>query len=107
MTPSPRRWTARAGPCSSAARPLLPALLARLGPRIDRFALPWAGAVEHRSEAFARWGRRIWRRPVVIGGLALAALVALAFTGLGLRTAMPTTGVLSAEASARVGSERL
>jgi RND superfamily putative drug exporter len=86
---------------------LLPALLARLGPRIDRFALPWAGAVQHRSEAFARWGRLIWRRPVVIGGLALAALVALALTGLGLRTAMPTTGVLPADASARVGSERL
>ena len=58
-----------------------------------------AGAVQHRSEAFARWGRLIWRRPVVIGGLALAALVALAFAGLGLRTAMPTTGVLPADPS--------
>ena len=80
----------------AASLTLLPALLARLGPRIDRFALPWAGAVQHRSEAFARWGRLIWRRPVVIGGLALAVLVALALTGLGLRTAMPTTGVLPA-----------
>jgi putative drug exporter of the RND superfamily len=91
----------------AASLTLLPALLARLGPRIDRFALPWAGAVQDRSEAFARWGRLIWRRPFVIGGLALAALVALALTGLGLRTAMPTTGVLPADASARVGSERL
>jgi putative drug exporter of the RND superfamily len=91
----------------AASLTLLPALLARLGPRIDRFALPWTGAVQHRSEAFARWGRLIWRRPLVIGGFALAALVALALTGLGLRTAMPTTGVLPADASARVGSERL
>ena len=65
----------------AASLTLLPALLARLGPRIDRFALPWAGAVQHRSEAFARWGRLIWRRPVVIGGLALAVLVALALAG--------------------------
>ena len=48
----------------AASLTLLPALLARLGSRIDRFALPWAGAVQHRSEAFARWGRLIWRRPV-------------------------------------------
>ena len=91
----------------AASLTLLPALLARLGSRIDRFALPWAGAVQHRSEAFARWGRLIWRRPVVIGGLALAVLVPLGIAGLDLRTAMPTTGVLSAGASARTGSERL
>jgi RND superfamily putative drug exporter len=91
----------------AASLTLLPALLARLGPRIDRLALPWAGAVQHRSEAFARWGRLIWRRPLMIGGLALAALIALALPALGLRTAMPTTGVLPADASARAGSERL
>jgi putative drug exporter of the RND superfamily len=91
----------------AASLTLLPALLARLGPRVDRLALPWAGAVQHRSVTFARWGRLIWRRPVVIGGLALAVLVALALPTLGLRTAMPTTGVLPADASARVGSERL
>ena len=91
----------------AASLTLLPALLAGLGPRIDRFALPWAGAVQHRSEAFARWGRVIWRRPLVTGGLALALLVALALPALGLRTAMPTTGVLPADASARVGYERL
>ena len=91
----------------AASLTLLPALLARLGPRIDRFTMPWAGAVQHRSEAFARWGRVIWRRPVLTGGLALLALVALALPALGLRTAMPSTGVLPADASARVGYERL
>lgn len=91
----------------AASLTLLPALLAWFGPRIDRFALPWAAAVQHRSEAFARWGRWIWRRPIVIGGLALATLVALAVPVLGLRTAMPTTGVLPADASARVGYEQI
>src|SRR3954469_13998595 len=91
----------------AASLTLLPALLARLGPRINRFALPWAGAVRHRSEAFARWGRLIWRRPVVLGGLALVVLIALALPALGLRTPMPTIGVLPADASARAGYERL
>jgi RND superfamily putative drug exporter len=91
----------------AASLTLLPALLARLGPRIDRFAMPWAGAVQHRSEAFARWGALIWRRPGVAGGAALLALVVLAMPALALRTAMPSTGVLPADASARIGYERL
>ena len=91
----------------AASLTLLPALLAHLGSRINRFALPWTGAVQHRSEAFARWGRLILRRPLVIGGLALVALAGLALPVLGLRTAMPATGVLPADASARVGYERL
>ena len=33
---------------------LLPAVLAGLGSRIDRFGLPWVSAVQHRSDAFAR-----------------------------------------------------
>jgi RND superfamily putative drug exporter len=91
----------------AASLTLLPALLALLGARIDRLALPWSGALAHRSAAFARWGRLIWRRPVGIGGLALAVLVVLALPTLGLRTAMPTTGVLPADASSRVGYERM
>jgi putative drug exporter of the RND superfamily len=91
----------------AASLTLLPAVLARLGPRIDSFALPWAGAVQHRSGAFARWGRLIWRRPVLLGTLAGLSLVALALPVLGLRTAMPTTGVLPGDAGARVGYERM
>jgi putative drug exporter of the RND superfamily len=91
----------------AASLTLLPAILARLGSRIDRYALPWAGAVQHRSEAFARWGRLIWRRPLVTGGLALTALVVLALPALGLRTAMPTIDVLPADTSARAGYKQL
>jgi putative drug exporter of the RND superfamily len=91
----------------AASLTLLPAVLARLGPRIDGLALPWAGSVQHRSRAFARWGRLIWRRPVLLGALAAIALVALALPVLGLRTAMPTTGTLPSDASARIGYERM
>ncbi|UGS34723.1 MMPL family transporter [Capillimicrobium parvum] len=86
---------------------LLPAVLATLGSRIDRFALPWAGAVQHRSERFARWGRLVARRPVLVGALAAGVLVALALPVLHLHTAMPNAGVLTRHASARVASERL
>jgi len=91
----------------AASLTLLPALLGSLGPRINRFSLPWDGAVQHRSEAFARWGRLIWRRPFAMGGAALAVLVALAVPVLGLHTAMPSVGVLPADTSARTGYERL
>jgi RND superfamily putative drug exporter len=91
----------------AASLTLLPAVLATLGSRIDRFALPWVGAVQHRSEPFAGWGRLIWRRPVLMGGLAAGILLALALPVLHLHTAMPSAGVLENGASARVGYERL
>ena len=43
---------------------LLPAVLAKLGPRVDRLGLPWAHSGEHRSARFARWGELLWRRPL-------------------------------------------
>jgi putative drug exporter of the RND superfamily len=91
----------------AASLTLLPALLGRLGERVNRFALPWAGAVEHRSETFARWGRLIVRRPLAIGGASLALLVALAVPALHLHTAMPTVGVLPSDSTARIGYEQL
>ncbi len=91
----------------AASLTLLPAVLAKLGSRIDRFALPWVGSVQHRSEAFARWARLIWRRPVLVGGLAAGLLLALALPVLHLHTAMPNARVLTPSASARVGYERL
>jgi RND superfamily putative drug exporter len=91
----------------AASLTLLPAVLATLGSRIDRFALPWVGAVQHRSEPFARWGRLIWRRPWLVGAPAAGLLVALAIPVLSLHTAMPSAGVLTGDASARVGYERL
>ena len=46
---------------------LLPAVLAKLGPRIDRLALRWAHSGEHRSPRFAGWAERLWRRPLALG----------------------------------------
>ena len=57
---------------------LLPAVLARLGPRVDKLALRWVHADEHRSPRFAAWAERLWRRPLLFAAVAVAALVVLA-----------------------------
>lgn len=82
---------------------LLPLVLTKLDRRIDRFALPWSRAGEHRSPRFAAWGERLWRRPVVWGLASVVVLLALAAPVLGLRTAMPSIAVLPEDASARTG----
>jgi len=82
---------------------LLPAVLAKLGPRLDRLALHWAHSGEHRSARFARWGELLWRRPVAFGGLALVALVLLALPILGLRTGMPSIKVVPPGDHSRAG----
>ena len=82
---------------------LLPVVLYALDHRINRFALPWVRAGEHRSERFAAWGERLWRQPLRWGLAALAILVLLALPILGLKTAMPSIKVLPEDASARIG----
>jgi RND superfamily putative drug exporter len=82
---------------------LLPAVLAKLGARVDRLALPWAHSGEHRSARFARWGELLWRRPLAFGGLALVALVLLALPILNLRTGMPSIKVVPSGDHSRVG----
>jgi len=86
---------------------LLAAVLAKLGPRIDRLALPWAHSGEHRSPRFARWGEMLWRRPLLFGGLGLLALVVLALPLLGARTGMPSIKVVPQGDHSRVGYEQL
>ena len=82
---------------------LLPAMLAKLGSRVDGLALPWVHAGEHRSPRFARWAERLWRRPFAFGAVAVAILIALALPILGLRTGMPSIKVIPSDAPARVG----
>src|SRR5665213_3530288 len=82
---------------------LLPAVLGKLGDRVDALPLKWVHSGEHRSERFARWGERLWRRPWAYGGVAVAILVLLAAPVIGLRTAMPSIKVVPATDSARVG----
>ncbi len=82
---------------------LLPAVLARLGDRVDRLALPWMHAGEHRSPRFARWGELLWRRPALFGIPALAILVLLALPLLRLDTGMPSIKVVPEGDGSRLG----
>ncbi|HXG76622.1 MAG TPA: MMPL family transporter [Gaiellaceae bacterium] len=90
-----------------AALTLLPAVLAWLGDRVDKLALPWVHAGEHRSLAFARWAERLWRRPWAYGLAATAILVALALPVLGLETGMPSIKVVPEDDGSRVGYTRV
>jgi len=86
---------------------LLPAVLARLGERINSFSLPWVHQGEHRSARFASWGARLWSKPALYGVPALIVLLVLAAPVLGLRTGMPSIAVVPAEDSSRVGYEQV
>ena len=86
---------------------LLPAVLARLGSRVDRLSLPWVHSGEHRSPRFAAWAERLWRRPYAFGAVALIALLALAFPVTQLRTSMPSIKVVPAGDSSRIGYQQV
>jgi putative drug exporter of the RND superfamily len=86
---------------------LLPVLLARLADRVDRMALPWKGAVAHRSERFARWAMLVWRRPVLTGTVAVVSLLALMVPLPFIKTEMPSIRTVPEGASARVGQEAI
>jgi RND superfamily putative drug exporter len=82
---------------------LLPAVLAKLGPRVDKLSLPWAHSGEHRSPRFAAWGERLWHHPLRYGVPAMVALVVLTLPVLTLDTAMPSIKVVPPGDSSRVG----
>jgi RND superfamily putative drug exporter len=82
---------------------LLPAVLTKLGPTIDKVSLPWVHSGEHRSARFAAWGERLWRRPIAFGGVAVIVLVALSIPVLGLKTGMPSIKVVPDGDGSRVG----
>jgi len=82
---------------------LLPAVLAKLGPRVDALALPWAHTGEHRSPRFARWGERLWRQPHLFGPAATLILVLLALPVFGLKTGMPSIKVVPKSDGSRIG----
>jgi RND superfamily putative drug exporter len=67
---------------------LLPAVLAKLGPKVDSLSLRWVRSGEHRSRRFARWGEQLWRHPHIYGPVATLILVLLALPVFGLKTGM-------------------
>jgi RND superfamily putative drug exporter len=86
---------------------LLPAVLGRIGTRVDRLALPWAHTGEHRSARFQRWGERLWRQPLRHGSVAVAILAGLAIPVLNLKTAMPSIKVVPATDSSYIGYQQV
>ena len=82
---------------------LLPAVLAKLGPRVDKLALPWVHSGEHRSPRFAAWAERLWKRPLAYGAVALAILVALTIPVFSLQTGMPSIKVVPVDDGSRIG----
>jgi putative drug exporter of the RND superfamily len=70
----------------------LPALLSWLGPWADRCQLPYLGRrLTHPrpSRLWAGLARRVVRRPLLLGSIAAAALLALSAPALGMRIANP------------------
>src|SRR5581483_9255402 len=84
---------------------LLPAVLTKLGPRLNRFALRSARSGTDRSPRSAAWGERLWRRPLAHGIPTLLLLVALAVPVTSLKTGMPSIKVVPSSDSARIGYE--
>jgi RND superfamily putative drug exporter len=71
---------------------VLPALVALLGRGVEAGRLPLIGRRGARGEGSAAWGwmvERVLRRPLLLGGLAAALLVALALPATGMRTVAP------------------
>ncbi|MFC9980337.1 MMPL family transporter [Gordonia sp. NPDC127522] len=84
---------------------LLPAALGALGGRINALSLPYARRQQHRSPVFARWGGFLQRHPWAVAIGSLVVLVALAIPVVGLKVAMPSIGVVPADAPVRQGYE--
>jgi RND superfamily putative drug exporter len=84
---------------------LLPAVLAKLGPRVDKLALRRVTPGAQPSPRSTAWAQHLWRRPLPYGVAALALLVALALPVLSLKTGMPSIKVVPSSDHSRVGYE--
>jgi RND superfamily putative drug exporter len=90
---------------------LLPAVLGRLGTRIDAGRVRLPGRVRQKSHLHGHrleqrlhaWGQTLWRHPVLAGLAALVVLGLAAAPVMGLRTSMPSITIIPASANARVG----
>jgi putative drug exporter of the RND superfamily len=91
----------------AASLTLLPAVLSKLGPRVNRLPIPrlGGGSLRSRSAGYARWGERVWRHPFVYGAVAALILIVLAAPALALRTGLPSIMVVPKDASSRQGYE--
>ena len=86
---------------------LLPAVLAKLGGRVNRLALPWARRGGQRSPRLAAWAERVWRRPLLFGLAGLLTVAALSWPVAQLDTGMPSIAVVPKEDGSRQGFEQV
>jgi RND superfamily putative drug exporter len=89
---------------------LLPAVLGRLGTRINAGRLIGRRSKEEASQFDDRmhaWGRLLWRHPLPAGLAALGLLLLASLPALGLRTYMPSITIVPADANSRVGYNQI
>jgi putative drug exporter of the RND superfamily len=86
---------------------LLPAVLARLGGRVNRLALPWIKRGARRSPRLAAWAQQAWRHPLLFGLTGLLVIAALSWPAVQLDTRMPSIAVTPKQDSSRQGVEQL
>jgi RND superfamily putative drug exporter len=93
-----------------AALTVLPAALALLGSRIDAWRVPFlrrGGASDDEHGAWARLGRAVMRRPVLVAAGVVVILLAVASPFLGVRWGSVDYRVLPASSAAHQATERL
>ena len=89
----------------AASLTLLPAVLAKLGGRVNRLSPRRLQRDSQRSPRLASWAERVWRRPVLFGLAGLLAVGALAWPVSQLDTGMPSITVVPEEDGSRRGFE--
>ncbi|MDJ0489691.1 MMPL family transporter [Rhodococcus qingshengii] len=88
-----------------ASMTLLPAVLGKLGTKVNGGSLPYAKRQEHRSPKFAAWGELLHKHPWPFAIGSVLVLIALSIPVLGLKVAMPSIEVVPADAPVRQGYE--
>ena len=76
---------------------VLPALMSRLGTKVDRGRIPGLGRLRTRATRFGLWSRivgRVTRRPLVWGGLTAALLIALTIPAFSMQIGEPDLDTL-------------
>ncbi|RVW05163.1 MMPL family transporter [Rhodococcus xishaensis] len=87
---------------------LLPAVLGKLGRKVNAGSLPYAKRQQNQaggSPLFTRWGKLLDRHPWPFALAAVAILAAMAIPVTGLKVAMPSIQVVPEDASVRQGYE--
>jgi RND superfamily putative drug exporter len=84
---------------------LLPAVLGKIGAKVNAGSLPYAKRQQHRSPKFEAWGNLLHTHPWPFAIGSLLVLIALSIPVLGLKVAMPSIQVVPTDAPVRQGYE--